>query len=207
MNIQFPLLFLLSQNFVQRDDVVVNVYGEAGAGYVDSISLIYVKQAFDFRYGLKGSAVTSGPDRQILTRVLQLTTELAREGREGKPVGTLFVVGDYEEVKPYVRQLIVNPFRGYDEEERNILDPNLEETIKEYAKIDGAFIIRADGVIMSAGSYISGQPKPEELLSGLGARHAAALGITTITSAFAIVLSESTRKITVFRAGSRLVEL
>jgi DNA integrity scanning protein DisA with diadenylate cyclase activity len=139
--------------------------------------------------------------------VLQIVGELAREGREGKPVGTLFVVGDYENVKKYSHQLIVNPFQGYIEEERNILDPSIEETVKEYAKLDGAFIISEGGTILSAGSYLSGQPKTGKLLSGLGARHAAAVGITTVTAAFSIVLSESTRKISVFHTGKRVFSL
>lgn len=73
--------------------------------------------------------------------------------------------------------------------------------MKEFAKIDGAFVIRDDGVILSCGTYITGAPKSERLHSGLGARHTAALSITTVTGAFAVAISESTRKITVFHAG------
>ncbi len=207
MHINFSLLFLLSSGHLTKDDIVVNIFGEPESGYVDSISLVYMKKEFDFPFSLQTTAAASWTGQHILTRVLQLAGELAREGREGKPVGTMFVVGDYKELQPYIRQLIVNPFRGYTEEERNILDPSLEETIKEYAKIDGAFIVDSEGVIMAAGVFISGQPRADQLISGLGARHAAALGITTITSAFSVVLSESTRKITVYHAGSRLVEL
>ena len=51
------------------------------------------------------------------------------------------------------RQLVMNPFHGYPEEDRNILDPNLRETIREFSAIDGAFVIRDDGVVMAAGRH------------------------------------------------------
>jgi len=136
-----------------------------------------------------------------------VATQIAVEGREGKPVGTLFVVGDYEGVMQYTRQMIANPFHGYPREDRNILDPSIEETVKEFARIDGAFIINGDGTIESAGTYLSGQPTAEEMHSGLGARHAAAQGISAVSSALAVAISESTRKISVFKSGRLIMEL
>jgi len=38
-------------------------------------------------------------------------------------VGTAFLIGDYERVRALTSQLVINPFRGYLDEERNILDP------------------------------------------------------------------------------------
>ena len=67
-------------------------------------------------------------------------------------------------------QLVINPFHGYPEAERNVLDPRLEETIKEFSAIDGAFIIRGDGVILSAGRYLAPQGKLDEPLPA-GSRH------------------------------------
>ncbi|MFW6343899.1 MAG: PTS sugar transporter subunit IIA [Sediminispirochaetaceae bacterium] len=207
VHVQFSLLFLLSTRFLKAGEVVVNVFGIPESGLYDSIRITYTDESFDFTFPLQAEGVGHEFGRHILTRVLQLAGELAREGREGKPVGALFVVGDHEKVKPYTRQLIVNPFNGYDEQQRNIIDPSLDETVKEFAKIDGAFVIRDDGVILSCGTYITGTPKGERLHSGLGARHAAALSITTVTGAFAVTISESTRKITVFHAGQRIVEM
>jgi hypothetical protein len=48
----------------------------------------------------------------------------------------------------------LNPFYGYKEEDRNILNPFMDETMKEFSSIDGAFIIRGDGVVLSAGSLL-----------------------------------------------------
>ena len=102
----------------------------------------------------------------------RIANEIAVEGREGKPTGTIFVLGDTNSVNAYIRQLIINPFRGYSEAERSILDPGLDETIKEFASIDGAFVITGDGVVLSAGSYLRPPNDAEEdvgkLPSGFG---------------------------------------
>jgi len=204
--IQFTLLFLLSQGLIERDEVIVHLFGLPGSGYFDTIRLSYVEHELRISDFINSGAANFY-DQHVFTRVLQLANELASEGREGKALGTLFVYGDYEEIKPYSRQMIINPFGGMPFENRNILDPGLEETIKEYAKIDGAFIIGKDGTIMSAGTYISGIPESGELQSGLGARHAAALGITGVTKAFSVALSESTRKVSLFQGGKRIMVL
>lgn len=205
--IQFTLLFLLTKGVIGAEDMVIHVYGTPDSGFVDSIRLSFVNTELNVPFSVSDNGMISVTGAHVLTRVLQIASELAREGREGKPVGAIFIVGDYEQVKQYTHQLIINPFRGYKEEERNIFDPSLEETIKEYAKIDGAFIIREDGVIVSSGTFISGRPSTESMQSGLGARHAAGLGISAATSSFAVVVSESTRKITVFHTGKTVVVL
>lgn len=216
VHVQFSMLFLISSGVLKTGQIAVNVYGIPESGILDSIRLTHTDERFDPDGGIGIGDMMGDLGRQVLTRVLQLAGELAREGREGKAVGTLFVVGDHKNVAPYTRQLIINPFNRYDEQQRNIIDPSLEETVKEFAKIDGAFVIREDGVILSCGTYVSGVPKaPEttkgrkgsELQSGLGARHAAALTISTLTAAFAVAISESTRKISVFHRGKKIVEL
>ena len=138
---------------------------------------------------------------EILGRVIYLASELARQGREGKPVGTIFVVGEYEKVETYCKQLIINPFGGMSSRNRSILDPSLTETVKEFSKIDGAFIIGNDGQIHSLGTYLSVPPNMADLPPGLGARHAAARGITLAAPVVSVVISESTGCIRVFWDG------
>ncbi|MDC7241374.1 MAG: PTS sugar transporter subunit IIA [Spirochaetales bacterium] len=138
---------------------------------------------------------------EILSRVISLASELSRQGREGKPAGTIFVVGEYEQMQDYCRQLIINPFGGLKEHERSILDPGLSETIKEFSKIDGAYIIGNSGYIHSGGTYLSVPPHRMKLQPGLGARHAAALGITLVAPVASVVISESTGHIRVFWDG------
>jgi DNA integrity scanning protein DisA with diadenylate cyclase activity len=144
---------------------------------------------------------------EVLERVLQIATALAREGREGKPIGTTFVIGDYERVRAMSRQLVINPFKGYEDEEKSILDPSLEETIKEFATIDGAFLIHGSGVIQAAGTYLRPEVATIDLPSGLGARHAAAAGITAATTSLAVVISQSTGRVSLFQAGKAILVL
>jgi DNA integrity scanning protein DisA with diadenylate cyclase activity len=143
----------------------------------------------------------------VLERVLQIATTISREGREGKAIGTTFVVGDYGRVQTMSRQLVINPFKGYGDEDRSVLDPSLEETLKEFATIDGAFLIRGDGVVEAAGTYLRPDVAVENLPSGLGARHAAAAGITGATSSLAVVISQSTGRVSLFKAGRSILVL
>jgi DNA integrity scanning protein DisA with diadenylate cyclase activity len=51
--------------------------------------------------------------RHASSAVLTLTTQLAVEGREGHPVGALFVLGDSDRVVAQSRQLVLNPFHAF----------------------------------------------------------------------------------------------
>src|SRR5438309_1966911 len=79
---------------------------------------------------------------ETLRAVVDLATAIGREGREGKPVGTMFVVGDTPRVMQYCRPLNFNPFRGYSKEERDVRDPKVREQIKDIAQLEGAILIR-----------------------------------------------------------------
>ena len=84
---------------------------------------------------------------ESLERLTAIATDLAIGGREGKSIGAMFVLGDHLEVIKRSKQLILNPFHGYAEEDRSILNPFMDETIKELALIDGAFIVQGNGVV------------------------------------------------------------
>lgn len=142
-------------------------------------------------------------DLRVVERLLKLSLELAREGREGHPVGTLFVLGDSETVLRHSRPAVLNPFEGHPEKDRNILDDALWETAKEFAQIDGAFIVRGDGVVLSAGRYVDTEGILE-VQSGLGGRHLAAASITRASRAIAIVVSSS-GTIRVFKEGRAIM--
>lgn len=138
-------------------------------------------------------------DLRVVERVLKLAIELAREGREGKPVGTLFVVGDTDSVLRHSRPAVLNPFEGHPEKGRNILDDALWETAKEFAQIDGAFVVRGDGVVVAAGRYVDTEGQLD-VPAGLGGRHLAAASITRNSHAVAVVVSTS-GTIRVFKGG------
>ena len=85
------------------------------------------------------------------------------------------------------------------------IDPlaSVDETVKEYALLDGAFIINGDGVIESAGSLIQ-TDEYVHLPSGLGTRHAAAVAISKAVDCIAVTVSSSTRQVCLFRKGVML---
>ncbi len=205
--VKIGVLLAMSQNLLTREDSVVSVSGPNGNDRFDTAVVLNIGEEFQFFFSATRSLVPPDVKPEILERVLGIASEIGMEGREGKALGTIFVLGDTNSVNGHIAQLIINPFRGYSESERNVLDPGLEETIKEFASIDGAFIITGDGVVLSAGSYLRAViPEDdmalEELPSGLGARHSAAAGITAVTNAIAITVSESTGQVTVFKSGA-----
>jgi len=145
-------------------------------------------------------------DPEILESLIELAVEIAREGREGRRIGTLFTLGDEAEVMAKSRSLILNPLEGHPENVRHISDPNLRGTIKELAQLDGAFVISATGVAIAACRYLDAAASPIEIPLGLGSRHIAAAHISSATGAIGIVVSESS-VVRLFCHGSLIGEI
>ncbi|MFO7958201.1 MAG: PTS sugar transporter subunit IIA [Candidatus Brocadiia bacterium] len=205
--VRLAFLFALAGDLVESGDRVVCLSGESKGEALNVLEVVDVGREFDVLLALRSELESGDISPHVFYRVLQIASKLAREGREGKPVGTIFIIGDYQNVRQHCYQLVINPFRGYPENERNILDPGLEETIKEFSRVDGASLVRGDGVIMSMGAYIQPEDAAQALQSGLGARHAAAMAVTMSTRAISVVISESTRRISIFQQGNLLLAL
>jgi len=126
-----------------------------------------------------------------LEHVLLLAVEIAREGREGLRVGTLFIVSDSDEVLKRSKNIILDPLKGHTEELRRIDNHNMREVIKELAQLDGAFIVSDDGVVVSACRHINSSSDGIELPLGFGGRHMAGASISRETGAVAFVVSKS----------------
>jgi DNA integrity scanning protein DisA with diadenylate cyclase activity len=192
------LLSCLAKGVLQSGDRVVALTGIDGSSVIDTLMVLNLGTEPELFAMSSGFALAADIGFDVYERAVSLAIQLAVEGREGRPVGLIFVLGDSERVQAQSRNLILNPFRGYPETERNILDPALEETIKEFSALDGAFIIRGDGVVLSAGAHLTPAAQPAPLPNGLGTRHAAAAAITASTHAVAIVVSQSTGTVAVF---------
>jgi diadenylate cyclase len=132
-----------------------------------------------------------GVNTRTLKKVVQLAVEIAREGREGRKIGTLFVVGDSEEVIRRSRPLILDPLAGHPDERKRLDDPDMRETIKELAQLDGAFVISDESVVISAARYLDAVSDDLDIPLGLGSRHVAAASISNQTDAVAVAVSES----------------
>ena len=144
--------------------------------------------------------------RPVMLTLLDLAIEIAREGREGRKIGTLFVVGDEEEVVKRSRCLILDPLLGHPKASKKLTNPNLRETVKELAQLDGGFLVSADGYVLSATRYFNATSFDLDLLLGLGTRHIAAASITKETKALAVVVSESAI-VRVFSSGMLIAEI
>ncbi len=198
------MLVALTRGIISFTDRVCCVGGMTGSNQFDTLVVVDIER--EFQTLLTGQTDLLPPDvkPEVLERVIAVATELAVEGREGRPVGCLFVVGDSARVEKLTKPLVLNPFYGYKEEDRNILNPFMDETVKEFSSIDGSFVIRGDGVVESAGSLIQATDNDHALPSGLGSRHAAAAAISVAAQCIAIVVSSSTGQVTLFRRGVML---
>jgi diadenylate cyclase len=206
--IKVALLVAAAEGLIRPLERIVCTTGIDGSGRIDTILVLEMGTEVELVAGHLAEPLPADLTPTVFERVLTLASELGLEGREGRPVGTLFIVGDSDSVLTQSRQLVINPFFGYPESERNILDPRLEETIKEFSAIDGAFIVRGDGVLLNAGRYLSPAAKPEEPLAhGLGTRHEAAASITVTTNAVALCVSQSTGTVSIFRHGRLMTDI
>lgn len=205
--IKISVIKAISAGLVVSGDKIVCLSGVKQFGYFDNLLVLDIGKEFE----VLTSADIPGKDDKfkpvVFESVLTLAIELANQGREGRPIGTIFVLGDHVKVLQLSRQLIINPFQGYRNEEKNIMDPQLRETIKEFSALDGAFIIRDDGVVIAAGRHLSAAQNKEEFPQGLGSRHIAAAGITHVTGTMAIVISESTGTVRIFKKGILFMEI
>lgn len=196
------MLVALTRGIVKFTDRICALGGITSSNQFDTLVVVDIER--EFQTLLTGSTADLLPEDvkpEVLERVIAVATELAVEGREGRPVGSLFVVGDTDEVEKLSKPLVLNPFYGYKEEDRNILNPFMDETVKEFSSIDGAFVIRGDGVVEAAGSLIQATDSSHALPSGLGSRHAAAAAISVAANCISIVVSSSTGQVTLFRRG------
>ncbi len=130
-------------------------------------------------------------DPEVLESLLQLAVEIAREGREGRRVGTLFMLGDENAVLAMSRSLILDPLSGHPHSARHIADLSLRGTIKELAQLDGGFVVSNEGVFLSACRHFDAAGAHVEVPLGLGSRHIAAANMSALTKAVGVVVSES----------------
>jgi DNA integrity scanning protein DisA with diadenylate cyclase activity len=139
--------------------------------------------------------------------VVELATEIGREGREGKPVGTMLVVGDTKRVLAMSRPLNFNPFRGYSTAERDVRDRRVREAIKDLAQLEGAILIGRDGIAVAACMYLDVTAEGITLSKGLGSRHWTAAAISKKTACIAVAVSQSSGTVRIFQDGEVMLHI
>lgn len=205
--IKSALLIAIAKEQIVLDGKILCVLSRSEHSPLDCLQFIDPAEETEL-LELRGSQKLSASVLpEVFQMVLTLCMELAEKGREGKPVGTTFVVGDAERVMQLSKQMIINPFKGYEEDERNLLNPALKETVREFAAIDGAFVVDGDGTVLTAGRFLGAVADTDHLPRGLGSRHIAAAGITALTDAVAFVISESSGDLRIFKDGKIVMEI
>lgn len=195
------LLEAVADDILAPGSSVVALYSGFEPGRIDSISYLRLDEHL--------GRLTARDLRQLETRVpldtlktvVDLAIEIGREGREGKPVGTMFAVGDTKKVLAESASSGFDPLKGYARKERNLGDPRVREGIKEIAQLDGAFIVSADGTVEKACQILDNSAASITLTKGLGARHWAGAAISKKTKAIAIVVSETNGTVRLFQDG------
>ncbi len=206
------LLEAIASEHLQPGAHVVALYNGIDAdpeqtGHVDSLSIIHLGEHLERLSAADLRKLDTQVPLESLRAVVDAATEIGREGREGHPVGTLFVVGDTRKVMTMCRPQNFNPFRGYSPGERDIRDPRVREQIKEIAQLDGAIIINRNGVAEAACMYIDALADGITLSKGLGARHWAAAAISRRTKAVAVAVSQSSGTVRVFLNGEVVLHI
>ncbi len=201
------LLEAIADELLQTGDVAVVVYSAFEKDTSDTISVVRLAEQLSKLTSRDLQRLETKVPLETLRIVVDLACDIGRDGREGKPVGTLFVVGNHRKVMELSTEQIHDPFRGYPKSERSIRNPRVRESIRELAQIDGAFVISSDGLAIAAGRHLRASAEGLNLSKGLGSRHWAAAEISKATGAIAIAVSESTGTVRVFQDGKIVLRI
>jgi len=206
------LLKAVTDNQLQPGAHIVALYNgiatlEDAPEPVDSLSIIHLGEHLERMTSQDLRILGNAAPIDVLRAVVELATEIGREGREGQPIGTILVVGDTRKVLAMSRFQNFNPFRGYTRAERDIRNRDVREQIKEIAKLDGAIVISRDGIAEAACLHLNPRAEGVNLRKGFGSRHMAAAGISKATAAVAFAVSQSSGSLRVFQKGEEVLHI
>ena len=195
------LLEAIADELLKSGDTIIALYAAFEREEIDTVSVIDLSEHLTKLTSRDLQRLETTVPLETLRQVVNLAVDIGKEGREGKPVGALFVVGNHRKVLAQSHEQIHDPFRGYPRKERSLRQARVRESVKELAQIDGAFVIAADGHVEAAGRILDAPAEGLTLSKGLGARHWAAAAISKTTQAIAIAVSESSGTVRIFKDG------
>lgn len=202
------LLGAVSDEVLEAGSTVVTLYSSFDPGVIDSISLIRLDEHLGRLTVRDLRQIDTKVPTETLKTVIDLAVDIGREGREGKPIGTLLVVGDHRKTLDMSKPMGFDPVKGYTTAERSLSDAKVREGVKEIAQMDGAFVVSANGTVIAACQHLSAPASTDITLSkGLGARHWAAAQISHATDAIAVAISSSSGTVRVFQGGEVVLRI
>ncbi len=205
--LQHALLEAVADGYLKSNGNVIAVYSGFEHQKIDSISHIRLDDRLRRLTSRDLQRLESSVPLKSLKTVIDLASQIGRDGREGKKVGTIFVVGDTRRVLQHCKDSGFDPLKGYKRENRNLFDAKVREDLKEIAQMDGAFVVSADGIIEKSRQIIEVAHADLTLSKGLGARHWAGAAISQITKAIGIVVSQSTGTVRLFQNGDTVLRI
>lgn len=205
--ITLALIQAVADDHLKAGARVLVVYSGFEAETLDSVSVIRLGEHLERLTSRDLRALETSVPFETLKAVVDVAVEIGREGREGKAVGSLLVVGDARDVLARSRTLGFDPFKGYRRKDRNIRDNKVREALKEIAQLDGGFVVSRDGTVEAACRIIDAPTTGLTLPKGLGTRHWAAAAITNVTTAVAVVVSQSTGTVRIFQKGEVILRI
>jgi DNA integrity scanning protein DisA with diadenylate cyclase activity len=186
---------------------VIAVYSGFESNQVDTVSFIRLEEHLGRLTIRDLRNLETRVPLDTLKTVVDLAVDIGREGREGKPVGTLLIVGDSRKVLANSHPTGFDPVKGYGRRERSLSDSRVREGIKEIAQLDGAFVVSADGTVEASCQLIETAAANVTLSKGLGTRHWAAAAITKKTNAVAVTVSETSGTVRIFQNGEVILRI
>ena len=200
--ISHAIVEAVADDMIPNNCRVLAFYSSIDPSGLDSFSVVNLGEHLDRLTGRDLRQLESRVPLKTLKVVVDLAVDIGWEGREGKPIGTLFVIGDTRKVLTMSRSAGFDPVKGYSRKERSLFDAKVREGVKEIAQLDGAIIVSSDGIVEAAARYVESTATSTLSLSpGLGARHWTAAAISRMTSAVAISVSQSTGTVRIFQNG------
>jgi diadenylate cyclase len=205
--VKYAFMQAVFQQVIQPDYKVVCVLGPWGKDHLDTITVHDLSLSWSEEFPFDPRSLITKKFFQTVIAVIDIALDIGALGREGKAVGTTFIIGNVEEILKSSHQAIFNPFKGYPENTREINSSEVVESIKELAQLDGAFVISGKSIVEAAGRHLNAVSSETQQFKGFGSRHRAAASITIHSEAIAVVVSQSTGRVTIFDEGKIIAAL
>ena len=201
------VLASVAADLMKSGSRIVAIYSNFDNDAVDTISILSLTERLGRLTARDLKKLKTKVPLDTLKLVVDLAVSIGKEGREGNPVGTMFVVGDHRKVVEESRPGGFDFVKGYTRKDRNLYDARNREGLKEIAQLDGMFIISGDGTIEGTGRIIDTSPVEITMTKGLGSRHFAGAAISKNTKAIAVVVSQSTGTVRIFQNGEVVLRI
>lgn len=201
------VLDAVAAEHVKSGSTVVALYANFDSELIDTISVLKLNERLGKLTARDLRKLETKVPLETLRYVVDLAVEIGREGREGKAVGTMFVVGDHRKVVDQSKPAGFDPVKGYSRKERSISDSKVREAVKEIAQLDGMIVVSADGTIEASARIVDTNPVEITMTTGLGSRHFAGAAISKNTKAIAVVVSQSSGTVRIFQNGEVVLRI